>query len=162
MRFPFRFWCDWTKWTHWVNLWFYLFGSDVHLVKWGKETSPRFILLHQGLESFLSDLLLARWHNLVCMCSHLWLVFARLEVDTTLGVGFKNTCIVSGKWNVSTIIPTLYGWVYKPLRLYPLVIDHSAVVGLWVPTQDDPRLNPMVSQFLISVLSNLCSESARA
>ena len=32
--------------------------------------------------------------------------------DTTLGVGFENTCTVSGKGNVYRVIPRLYKWVY--------------------------------------------------
>ena len=43
-------------------------------------------------------------------------------------VGFDNTCTVSGKWNVSRVIPGLHGWVYKNLRLFPLVVEHSVVV----------------------------------
>ena len=42
------------------------------------------------------------------------------------------------------------------------MIEHSVVVWLQVPSQDDPRLNPIVSRFSISILSNLCSESAGA
>ena len=34
-----------------------------------------------------------------------------------ISVGFENTCKVSGKWNVSSVIPRPYGWVYKILRL---------------------------------------------
>ena len=44
------------------------------------------------------------------------------------GVGFEGTCTVSGKWNVSRVIPRLYVWVCKTLRLSPLVVKHSAVV----------------------------------
>ena len=60
-------------------------------------------------------------------------------------MGFSNTCAVSGKWAVSRVIPRLCGWVYKTLRLSPLVVKHSvAVMGA--------RLNPMGSQFSIPVL----------
>ena len=45
-----------------------------------------------------------------------------------MGVGFYNTCTVLGKWNVSRVIPRLYGWVCKTLRLSLLVVDHSVVV----------------------------------
>ena len=43
------------------------------------------------------------------------MAFVLLEVDSTPGddVGFENTCTVSGKWNVSRVMPRLYGWVYK-------------------------------------------------
>ena len=43
-------------------------------------------------------------------------------------VGFENTCTVSGKWNVSRVIPRLYGWVYKTWRLFPLADEHSIAV----------------------------------
>ena len=43
-------------------------------------------------------------------------------------VGFENTCTVSGKWNVSRVIPRLYGWVYRTWRLFPLVDEHSVAV----------------------------------
>ena len=56
------------------------------------------------------------------------------------------------KCNVSRVIPRLYGWVYKTLRLSPLVDGHSVVVM-------SARLNPMGSQFSIPVLWKLCSES---
>ena len=71
-----------------------------------------------------------------------------------IGFGFNNTCTVSRKWNVSRVIPRLCEWVYKTLRLSPLVVEHSVVVM-------SARLNPMGSQFSISVISNLCSESVR-
>ena len=60
-------------------------------------------------------------------------------------MGFDNTCTISGKRNISRVIPRLYGWVYKTLRLSPLAVDHSVVVM-------SARLNPMGSQFLIPVL----------
>ena len=41
-------------------------------------------------------------------------------------VGFENTCTVSGKWNVSKVIPRLYGWVYKTLRLSPLAVTAAS------------------------------------
>ena len=44
-----------------------------------------------------------------------------------MDVGFENTCTVSGK-NISRVIPRLYGWVYKALRLSPLAAEHSVVV----------------------------------
>ena len=43
------------------------------------------------------------------------------------------------------VIPRLYGWVYKTLRLSPLVVEHSVVVM-------SARLNPMGSQFSIPAL----------
>ena len=79
-----------------------------------------------GVETFSSDLLRAGWCNLTCGGG---LVFVLLGVDTTtLGVEFENTCIVSGKWNVSRVIPRLYGLIYKTLRFFPLVIEQIVVV----------------------------------
>ena len=71
------------------------------------------------------------------------MVLVLLEADATLsdGVGFDNTCIVSGKGNISRIIPRLYGWVHKTLRLSPLVVEHSVAVMSAI-------LNPMGSLFL--------------
>ena len=54
----------------------------------------------------------------------------------------------------------LYRWVLKPLRLSTLAVEHSVVVMLQVSNQDDPRLNPMGSQFSILILLNFCSEVA--
>ena len=45
-----------------------------------------------------------------------------------MGEGFENICTVSGKWNVPSVMPRLYGWVYKTLRLTPVVVEHSVVV----------------------------------
>ena len=75
--------------------------------------------------------------------SQWWLVFILFGVDATLsdGVGFDSTCTVYGKWNVQD----------SP----PLVVEHSAGIM-------SARLNPMGSQFSISVLGNLCSESLMA
>ena len=50
-------------------------------------------------------------------------------VDAALSDGFDNTCTVSEKRNVSRVIPRLYGWVYKSLRLTPLVAEHRIVVN---------------------------------
>ena len=56
-----------------------------------------------------------------------------------MSVVLDNTCTISGKGNVSRVIPTLYGWVYKTIRLSPLMVEHSVVVM-------SERLNPMGSQ----------------
>ena len=62
------------------------------------------------------------------------------------------TLAVLGKSTVSRVIPRLYGWVCKTLRLSLLIAEHSAVII-------SARLNPMRSQISIPVLWNLCSES---
>ena len=51
-------------------------------------------------------------------------------------------------------------WLVFPGGWCQLVIEHSVVVWLQVLNQHNLRLNPMVNQFSISILSNLCSESA--
>ena len=66
-------------------------------------------------------------------------------------MGFYNTCAVWGTWNVYWVNPKLYWWVYKTLRLSPLVVEHSVVVM-------SARLNSMGNQFLILVSWNLFSE----
>ena len=60
-------------------------------------------------------------------------------------MGFDNICTVSGKSNVSRVIPRLYRWVYKTLRLSQLVVEHSVVVM-------SARPNTMGSQFSVPVL----------
>ena len=126
----------------------------------GRKMSPCFLLLPQGFESFLWDLPRSRWRNLVCVCS----VCRRLSYGgwLVMGVGFKNICTVWREWNVSRVIPRLYGWVYKTWRLFPLADEHSVEVMTAVPNQDDPRLYPMSRQVSISVLLNLCSKSVGA
>ena len=62
-----------------------------------------------------------------------------------MGVELDNTFAISGKWNLSKVILRLYGWVYKTLRLSPLVVEHIVVVT-------SARLNPMGNQFSIPVL----------
>ena len=44
-----------------------------------------------------------------------------------MGVGFENTCAVSEKWNVSRVVPRLYGWVYKILRLVNITVEDRVV-----------------------------------
>ena len=62
-----------------------------------------------------------------------------------MGVGFDNTCTVSGKGNVFSVISILYGWVYKTLIISPLVVYHIGVVT-------SARLNPVGNQFSIPIL----------
>ena len=81
--------------------------------------------------------------------------FCFLMLPRVMGVGFDNTCTVLGKWNVFRVILRIYGWVYKTLRLSPLVVEHSVVIM-------SARLNPMSSQFSNSALWNLCFESVGA
>ena len=38
-----------------------------------------------------------------------------------MGVGFENTCTVSGKSNATRVVQRLYGWVYKILRLLLII-----------------------------------------
>ena len=63
-----------------------------------------------------------------------------------VGVGFDNTCTISGKWNVSRVIPTLHEWVYKTLRLSPLMAEHSDYDCLF-PIKTIPDWNLSVAIF---------------
>ena len=45
-----------------------------------------------------------------------------------MGMGYENTWTVSGKRIVSRVIPRFYGWVYKTLRISPLIAVHIVVV----------------------------------
>ena len=93
--------------------------------RWG-QSKISFCSVTPGVETFSSDLLRAEWCKLTCGGGA---GFVLLEVDTTtLSVEFENTCIVSGKWNVSRVIPRLYGLIYKTLRFFPLVIEQIVVV----------------------------------
>ena len=58
-----------------------------------------------------------------------------LEADGTLGegCGIWEHLHSLGKWNVSRVIPRLYGWVYK------LFITPSLSVELRVPNQGDSQ-----------------------
>ena len=56
--------------------------------------------------------------------------------------------------NVSSVIARLYGWVYKTLRLSPLVVEHSVVVM-------SARLNPIGSQFVQNQWSMIFCESIK-
>ena len=90
-----------------------------------------------------------------------WLVlfYWGLMLLRLMGVEFENTCTVSGKWNVFRVIPRLYGWVCKTLRLSPLVIEYSVVVMTAGSQWRWCRLNPISCQFSIVILWNLSSES---
>ena len=76
---------------------------------------------------FVDDLVNGTW----------FLFYWGLMLLWVMGVEFDNTCAVSGKWYVLRVIPRLYGWVYKTLKLSSLVVEHSVVVM-------SARLNPMV------------------
>ena len=45
-----------------------------------------------------------------------------------IDMGFARTCTISEKGDVSRVIPKLYEWVYKTLRLSPLVVEHRVAV----------------------------------
>ena len=51
--------------------------------------------------------------------SYMQLFWKKLQ----MGVGFENTCIFLGKWNVSRFVTRLYGWEHKILRLLPLLVQ---------------------------------------
>ena len=68
---------------------------------------------------------------------------------------FENTCTVSWKRNVSRVVPRLYGWVYKTLRVSPLAVEHSIVV-MTMGSQSRQSQIELGIQFSILVLLNLC------
>ena len=132
------------------------------LIKWNENRRwvQDSLLTPQRFESFHSDLLQARWHTIVCV-ECLWMIKLIVVGFCFIGVwSYSDEC---GIWyhlysfrevNGSRVIPRLYGWVYKTLRLSPLVVEHSAVVT-------SVRLNALGSQFSVPLLWNLCSESVR-
>ena len=73
-----------------------------------------------------------------------------------MGVELDNTCTVSRMWNVSRVISEIYRWVNNTLRLSLLVVEHSVMV---MTAGSQSRRSQIDSQFSISVLWNLCSES---
>ena len=89
--------------------------------------------------------------------SQWWLVFVLLGVHAILsdGCGIWYHLQSFREVNISRVVPRLYGWVYKTIRLSPLVVEHSAVVM-------GGKLNSMGSQFSIPVLWSLSSESTWA
>ena len=68
---------------------------------------------------FVNDKANGGWFLFYCKLMQLWL----------MGAGFENTGIVLGKWNVSSVIPRLYGWIHKILRFSQLLVE------LWVSNQ---------------------------
>ena len=63
-----------------------------------------------------------------------------------MGVGFKNTCTVLGKWNISKVVPGLFGWIYKTNKIV------RSAFSLQVTSVDAQpgklRSNPRRKQFL--------------
>ena len=59
-----------------------------------------------------------------------WLLFYwRLTVLWVIGVGFDNTCTISGKWNISRLFQEFIdGYIAKILRLSALVVEYSVKV----------------------------------
>ena len=56
-----------------------------------------------------------------------FLFYWRVMLLRVMGVGFENTGAVSEKWNVSRVVPRLYGWVYKILRLVNITVEDRVV-----------------------------------
>ena len=83
--------------------------------------------------------------------------FCLIEVDATLSDGcgiwehfpsFREVPCLQGYSNLRILV---YRWVYKTLRISPLVLEYSQLFHR--------RLNPMDSQFSIPIWQNLYSES---
>ena len=58
----------------------------------------------------------------------MFLFYLEFMLVWAMRVEFNDTGTVLGKWNVSRVIPRLYGWVHKILRPTPLVVENSAEV----------------------------------
>ena len=116
-------WCSWMKWARWVNLKFSLSLSGFHQVEWGREMSPRFPFTTSGVWE-----LSLRSRNLVCVVCFCSIGDWSLKLLWEMRVGFENTCTATGKWNVSRVIPRLYGWVCKIWRLFPLADEKSVAI----------------------------------
>ena len=80
------------------------------------------------------------------------MVFVLLGVDATLiyGCGIWEHLHSLGKWNVSNVIPRLYGWVYKTWMPFSLAVEYS-VAAMTAGFQSTR-----------SQIVNLCSESVGA
>ena len=105
MSSSFGSWCSWTKQEGWVNIRFiFLF---LVLIRWNEKGRWVALAIKSMMVGFC---FIGGW------CYSEWWVWDLI------------TLAVSGKWNVSRVIPRLYGWVYKTLRLSLLVVKHSVVV----------------------------------
>ena len=96
--------------------------------KWVQD----FLLLSQSIKVGPSKLPWARWGILKCveclqMIKSLVLGLCSIDCDATPSMEFENTCTVSGKWNVSRVIPRLFEWKYKTIRIFLLAVELSVV-----------------------------------
>ena len=100
------------------------------LIRWNEEGRwvLDFLLPPRVFESYPSDLPRSRSRNLVCVVCFCSIGDWSLKLVWEMRVGFENTCTATGKWNVSRVIPRLYGWVYKIWRLFPLAAENSVAV----------------------------------
>ena len=96
----------------------FISNNCVSFYMWWKEK----LVKYQKVSKYYENV--CRW------LSQWWLVFDFLGfmLLRVMGLGFDNTCTVSGKWNVTRIISRLYGWPYKTLRPSKLVVEYSVVV----------------------------------
>ena len=89
-----------------MNIRFYLFLSGVNEENEGERWVQDFLVLTQGFGSSPSVFSRAWCRNFVCF-------YWRLMLILVMGVRFESACTVSGKLNVSRVVPRLYGWVSK-------------------------------------------------
>ena len=98
-------------------------------VKQGNERGrlvQNFLVLTQGFGSFPTVFSQGKWRNFArveCLWMNgCWFLFCcKLMLLWLMGFGFENTDTFSRIWNVARVIPRLYGWVYKILRLTQLL-----------------------------------------
>ena len=140
MSSSFCFWCRWAKWACWVNLRLYLFASGFNQ----RNEGGRWVQ-----DSFCYPRSSGASPQFFCERILLWVIV----------VWSENTCTFSGKWNASRVVPILYGWVYKTLRLTIITAEESLVVVMVCYHLGWPSSIPMGSQFSSPFLHNLCWEA---
>ena len=69
-----------------------------------------------------------------------FLYFWELMLLYVMGVGFKNTYSASGKWNISKVVPRLFGWIYKSNKT--AISEFSLQVIIAVSQPGKLRSNP--------------------
>ena len=157
----------------WVNLSFYL----LFLLFEGRRRVQDFLVLPQEFGSFPSVLWRAGWRNLVCgvfvddKVNGGWFLFYwRLMLLWVMVVGFENIYTVSGKLNITRVLPGILRLPYiiswaagsqsgrLPSSGFPISDYHYGLpINQW-----DSSFNPIGSQYSIPALWNLCSESVGA
>ena len=73
-----------------------------------------------------------------------------------MGIGLKNFCTASGKWDIYKVVPRLFGWIRKNSN--KTVLPEFSLQVIFVVSQPGKlRSNPSRKQFLFLLLWSLCS-----